>query len=147
LWHVTLHGYQSVWASRQTYSLGAAGFATVRERIPEEDTGPGLIEELTLTILELPLTGLIPAGLILGGVLGWAGGGLEVVGKINVPAWVFAAVAAVVAALVRQMLGWHHSGSPARAPKKCRIAHGDVVFRFARRGDRSCSSTARGPGR
>ncbi|MHC4129656.1 MAG: hypothetical protein ACYTE6_04630 [Planctomycetota bacterium] len=83
------------------------------------------MEELTQTILELPPTGLIPvvllllagvvlwaagrrvlrtgfaaAGLILGGVLGWAAGGLKVVDAMNVPVWVFAAVAAVVAALV-----------------------------------------------
>jgi hypothetical protein len=83
------------------------------------------MEELTQTILDLPATGLIPvvllllvgvvlwaagrrvlrtgfaaAGLILGGVLGWAAGGLDVVAAMNVPAWVFAVVAAVVAALV-----------------------------------------------
>jgi hypothetical protein len=83
------------------------------------------MEELTQTILKLPTTGLIPvvllllvglvlwaagrrvlrtgfaaAGLVLGGVLGWAAGSLDVVGAMNVPAWVFAAVAAVVAALI-----------------------------------------------
>jgi hypothetical protein len=83
------------------------------------------MEDLTRTITELPLTGLIPvvllllvglvlwgagrrvlrtgfaaAGLILGGVLGWAAGGLDAVSQMQVPTWVFAAVAAVVAALI-----------------------------------------------
>jgi hypothetical protein len=83
------------------------------------------MEDLTNTILELPPPGLIPvvllllvglvlwvagrrvlrtgfaaAGLIFGGVMGWAAGGLDVVAQMQVPAWVFAAVAAVVAALI-----------------------------------------------
>ena len=83
------------------------------------------MEDLTQTILELPPPGLIPvvllllvglvlwaagrrvlrtgfaaAGLIFGGVMGWAAGGLDIVARMQVPAWVFAAVAAVVAALI-----------------------------------------------
>jgi hypothetical protein len=83
------------------------------------------VEELIKTIQELPWPGLIPvvlllvlgvvlwaagrrvlktgfaaAGLIFGGVLGYAAGGLQAVASLNIPAWVFAAVAAVVAAIV-----------------------------------------------
>jgi hypothetical protein len=83
------------------------------------------MEDLTQTILELPPPGLIPvvllllvgvvlwaagrrvlrtgfaaAGLIFGGVMGYAAGGLDIVAQMQLPAWVFAAVAAVVAALI-----------------------------------------------
>ena len=83
------------------------------------------MEDLTKTIVELPPPGLIPvvllllvglvlwaagrrvlrtgfaaAGLIFGGVMGYAAGGLDIVAQMQLPAWVFAAVAAVVAALV-----------------------------------------------
>ncbi|MHC4217528.1 MAG: hypothetical protein ACYSU7_03640 [Planctomycetota bacterium] len=83
------------------------------------------MEKLTQPILEVPWPAVIPvvlmllvglvlwvagrrvlrtsfaaAGLILGGVLGWAATDLDVVAAMTVPAWVFAVVGSVLAAIV-----------------------------------------------
>jgi hypothetical protein len=70
---------------------------------------PGLIPVVLLLVVGLVLwaagrrvlkTGFAAAGLILGGVIGYAAGGLDALANMNIPAWVFGIVTAVVGAII-----------------------------------------------